>query len=546
MSVTGDAAAFEARTCLRDIAAIIDADLGRANVIAERALSKGLRHPAFHKTRALWFQSQNRHADALDEFRQAAALAPHDVNLLDAVGLGLVRLDRAAAAIPVFDAAIRIAPAWAQLHYHKGCAHAVIGEPAAAIRCHERAVALQPDHVDALTAVAAATARVGETKKARAFAERALKLVPDNPTAVIALATCDLHDRQFERAERRLDALLVQLHPEDPTRALTLGLLGDALDGQNRVAEAFMAFSSKNNILRTLNESRFSESARALNFVERLTGDFKRTSPRPWERTAGTASVPHSRQHVFLLGFMRSGTTLLEQALASHPDVEDLEERETLKDLAARYLGNPESLRELSVLNGDLLAEAQNYYWNCVRAFGARPEGKIFVEKQPFNTLYLPLIARLFPEARIIFSLRDPRDVVLSCFRRHLEIKTTTFEVLTLAGAARFYDRVMRLAGAYRSGLSLDLCDFRYEDMIRDFDGSVRSICGFIGLSWNESMRDFDRTARTRSVRSPSAHQVRRGLYADGIGQWRRYQKELSPILPILKPWIERFGYALD
>jgi hypothetical protein len=326
---------------------------------------------------------------------------------------------------------------------------------------------------------------------------------------------------------------------------LALGLLGDALDGQDRTAAAFEAYSEKNRILRGLHKVRFGGTARPLNFVERLTGYVEQAAPGRWNKARSSSALPRSQQHVFLLGFMRSGTTLLEQVLASHPDVEDLEERETLRELSAVYLGSAAGLKELSSLSEPLLDRARDNYWQRVRAFGAKPEGKIFVDKQPFNTLNLFLIARLFPDAKIVFAVRDPRDVVLSCFRRHLEVKPTTFEMLTLTDAARFYDRVMHLAEIYRSTLPLDLLECRYEHLVSDFESCVRSTCAFIGMNWNEAMRDFDRSTRERVVRSPSAHQVRLGLYSQAIGQWRRYEKELSPIIPFLQPWIERFGYPL-
>lgn len=535
----------ETQAYIREVSMAALSDLDRASGVASLALSKGLRHPVFHSTRALWFQRQNRHAEAVAEFEQAVAIAPRDVNLLTALGASLVRLNRLSEGIAAFDAAIGIAPARSQTYYNKGCALAAIGEQGTAIRCFERVIALQPNHADALCTLAATAARNGETKKARALAERALRARPGDPTAVIALAMSDLHEREFARAEQRLAAFLAEMRAEDQTRALALGLFGDALDGQDRTAAAFEAYSEKNRILRSLHEAQFGGPARALNIVELRIGYVEEAAPGRWNKAENSTVLPPSQQHVFLLGFMRSGTTLLEQVLASHPNVENLEERETLRELSAVYLGSASGSRELSSLSGPLLDRARDHYWQRVRAFGAKPEGKIFVDKQPFNTLNLPLIARLFPNAKIVFALRDPRDVVLSCFRRHLEVKPTTFEMLTLTDAAHFYDRVMHLAEIYRSTLPLDLLECRHENLVSGFERCVRSICAFIGMNWSETMRDFDRSTRERVVRSPSAYQVRLGLHSEAIGQWRRYERELSPIIPLLQPWIERFGYPL-
>ena len=524
-----------------NIRAIAAGDARRANEIATEALQKGLLHPAFHAARAHWLQLTDRHAEALEEFRSALALAPRDANLLDSIGITLLNLNRPDKAIAAFDAAIRIAPAQAHIHYHKGCAHSASGDLAGALRCHDRAISLQPGHADALAALAAAAARAGETGKARRLAEKALVAVPDHTTATVALAICDLNDGAFERAGNRLDSLLLRLPAKDQTRALVLGLRADSFDGQDLTERAYDAYAAKNEILRTLHEGRFDGEFLMSNSVEQLIAALDKRAIVPVARTMPSSSPVH--RHVFLLGFMRSGTTLVEQVLAAHPDVETLEERETFGALSVPCVGGAAGLEKLSRWSEDDLRRAREIYWQRVRSFGARPDGKIFVEKQPFNIFYLPLIAALFPSAKIVFMVRDPRDVVWSCFRRHLEVKPTTFELLTLAGAARYYDRVMRLADVCRARLALDVFECRYEDVVSEFETNTRSICDFIGMQWNDSMRAFDKVAQSRLIRSVSSSQVRRSLYSDGVGQWRRYEEHLSRILPSLKPWVERFCY---
>jgi hypothetical protein len=169
--------------------------------------------------------------------------------------------------------------------------------------------------------------------------------------------------------------------------------------------------------------------------------------------------------------------------------------------------------------------------------------GKVFVDKQPVNTVYLPLIAKLFPNAKILFALRDPRDVVLSCFRRRFEVNDSNFEMLTLESTARYYDRMMQLGERYRACLPLTLREVRHEALVEDFEGQLRELCTFIGLDWNEAMRNFSEHARSRAIATPSAMQVTRGLNREGLGQWRRYADDLAPVLPILEPWVVRFDY---
>jgi hypothetical protein len=167
----------------------------------------------------------------------------------------------------------------------------------------------------------------------------------------------------------------------------------------------------------------------------------------------------------------------------------------------------------------------------------------VFVDKLPLNTIKLPLIARLFPEAKVIFALRDPRDVVFSCFRRQLPVNASTIELATLEGCARFYDSVMALGEICRERLPLSFLMLRHEDLVRDFDGEMRRLCAFAGIEWTDGFRDFAAISRRRNIRSISAQQVREGLNGRGEGLWRRYAPQLQPVLPVLARWVSAFGY---
>jgi hypothetical protein len=132
---------------------------------------------------------------------------------------------------------------------------------------------------------------------------------------------------------------------------------------------------------------------------------------------------------------------------------------------------------------------------------------------------------------------------VLSCFRRQFGINPTTYEFLTLEGAARFYGAVMQLAMLYRAALPVDLHEVRYETLVEDFEGQLRAVCEFLGLRWDENMLRFAERSKLDAITTVSASQIARGLNREGIGQWRRYAAPLAPVLPILQPWVERFGY---
>jgi hypothetical protein len=193
--------------------------------------------------------------------------------------------------------------------------------------------------------------------------------------------------------------------------------------------------------------------------------------------------------------------------------------------------------------DGEQLESLRAAYWHRVAAAGIDVSGKMFVDKHPFNTLKLPLIARLFPQAKILFACRDPRDVVLSCFRHRFQMSAPNYELLTLDGTVRYYDALMRLAVALTGSLKLDMCLVRHEDVVTDFKREMRRICAYLGLEWAEGMGDFALRARRRSVLTPSTAQLVGGLSTEGVGHWRRYRAQLGSVLPLLDPWVRRFYY---
>ncbi|HEY3889707.1 MAG TPA: sulfotransferase, partial [Caulobacteraceae bacterium] len=141
---------------------------------------------------------------------------------------------------------------------------------------------------------------------------------------------------------------------------------------------------------------------------------------------------------------------------------------------------------------------------------------------------------------------RDPRDVVLSGFRRRFGMNAAMYQLATLEGAAAYYDAVMRLVELYRAKLALPFQTVRYEGLVEDLRREVEGVCAFIGVDWSDAMLDFVETARGRAIRTPSARQVERGLYSEGVGQWRAYAAQMAPVMPLLAPWVEKFGYPAD
>jgi hypothetical protein len=275
-----------------------------------------------------------------------------------------------------------------------------------------------------------------------------------------------------------------------------------------------------------------------------FTGGRLRLVPR-----AGVRS--DTPQPIFILGFPRSGTTLVEQTLSAHPKIAAGDELPLIHEITAIMprmlaspLGYPEALAELWM--GDQregLDNLRDYYLQKVRQMGVLRDGATrFTDKMPLNETHLGLIALLFPEAPLIHVLRHPLDVMVSAFSNAF---THGFYCASdLVTAATHYVRVMDLVQHYRGEMTLRYLPIRYEDMVADQQGSVRAVLAFIGEPFDKACLTFHKNRRY--ARTASYAQVTEPLYERSVYRHRHYLKHLEPVLPILQPVIKRLGYTVD
>jgi hypothetical protein len=256
-------------------------------------------------------------------------------------------------------------------------------------------------------------------------------------------------------------------------------------------------------------------------------------------------------QPIFILGFPRSGTTLVEQTLSAHPRIAAGDELPLIHEITAIMprmlaspLGYPEALAELWM--GDQregLDNLRDYYLQKVRQMGVLRDGAArFTDKMPLNEAHLGLIALLFPEAPLIHVLRHPLDIMVSAFSN--QFTHGFFCAYDLETAARHYVRVMDLVEHYRGEMTLRYLPVRYEDIVADQEASVRAMLSFIGEDFDRACLTFHRNRRY--ARTASYAQVTEPLYQRSVHRYRHYRRHLEPVLPILRPVIERLGYTVD
>jgi tetratricopeptide (TPR) repeat protein len=537
---------LDARKILTRIAAAAKAgDLNQAASLSQEARQAGVEHPLPLSILAHACQSQGRFDDAIGLLGRAIELDP-DANLYVRLGACLDVARRPADAIAAYDRALEIKPDLPSALDGKARLLRTEGRADEARALFEQALAADPKFLAAEMGLAHLEAEAGDWAAAKAACANVLESQPNFPEAVWLLAQAAMAEGEPRMAEARLRSLLADTRLTPFQRADAKLELGDALHAQQRWREAFDSYVGGKADLNTLYARRAAGREREAARIERIGAAIERAAVLKTKPPERAALENEARTHVFLLGFPRSGTTLLEQVLASHPDVVALEERPLLASAATDFLSEGRGLDRLAQLPAAESAQRAQEYWREVAWAGVEAKDRVFVDKQPGGAVNLALIARLFPRAKILFAVRDPRDVALSCLRQNFQMNALTYELTTLKGAAETYAAMMRLAEAARTHLPLDWLDVRHEDLVADFDGKTREICTFLDLERNPALADFAATAQARQVRTPSADQVRGPLTAANIGRWRDYREQLAPVFDALKPWVERYGYAAD
>lgn len=527
-------------------AALADRDMDRAIALAQQAHAEGGRDPLVLNLLAYKLELDDRIEEALEVLNEALRIAPGDPFVINSIGVCYSKLAKPQNALAAFDDALALNPNFPHAHNGRGLALQSLGDKEGAKLAQLRAAELDPQFPEPLGALAALAAEDKAWDEARDYAGRALALEANQPAASLAMAAVELNGGDAAAAVARIDALIAAGRLTRLHLANALNLRGDAKEALDRAPEAMSDYIAANREMRPLQVGALNARELGLDMAERLIGYFEAADAADWRPIPESEDFGGERGHVFLVGFARSGTTLLEQILASHADIVALEEKQTIDPAIMEFVRDNPSIDRLAALDEAGAREWRELYWNRVREYGVEPAGKVFVDKLPLHTFYLPVIAKLFPRARILFARRDPRDVVISCFKHRFRGNPLTVEFTDLERAARVYAAAMTLAEIYREKLTLPVHIHQHEHLVEDLDAATQAICDFIGLPWDANMRNFVETANQREIRTPSAGQVRRGLYRDALAAWRKYGDTIDVIRPILDPWAERFGYPTE
>lgn len=516
-------------------------DRQQAAQLAKKILKRDRRAVDAMMLLGLIEKDQANYARARDWFRQGLKVAPRHTNLLNVAGLLEKHLGDHARAEALLRKSLTVDPKFFHARYNLANLFDSLRDYDNATEQYRRVLQQQPDHVEALANLSTILETEHQLDEARSLAERALKISPDHFIARLTLANIAAREKSFSEVVDLLEPLIQQGRLSPVNHSVAVGKCAFAFEKQGDYETAFNYYQAANQVLHQAFAPRMQNlqslyAPEAVEQVGEAVADFAFDAP------AGEVESP-----VFLVGFPRSGTTLLDQILTSHSRVTVLEERENLVDAYTRFPATDSGLRELQSAEAKELGDLRRNYWERVKAeLDNNISGQIVIDKQPLNAIALLHVARLFPGAKILVALRDPRDCVFSCFQQRFGMSQAMFQFLQLDTAVSYYGKVMNIVTAMRDAGALPIHFVRYERVISDFREEVGDMIEFLDLEWEDSLLDYQSTAKSRHISTPSAPQVIQPLYTSSIGKWRNFQPWIGEQFGPLEPWVREWEYPVE
>jgi tetratricopeptide (TPR) repeat protein len=488
----------------------------------ETALATRPNYADAHKNLGNLLGAGKRYQEAAAHYERALSVRPNDAEAHVALGNILRGLDQPDEAISYYVRALGFNPTYIEAHNGLGFANHMLGRSEEAIQHYRRALGIDRTNLEAHSRLGEALLALGRLEESRLAFERVVALAPRRAGCYWNLANSkrftedDLHLADMKELVRNE----VSLSAEEQID-LHFALGKAFADVENR-QQSFEHLLRGNSLMRR--QINYDE-ATALGRLERIQGAFTAALMREKQGQGDPSTVP-----VFIVGMPRSGTTLIEQIIASHPKVFGAGELRVMANLAEGLSDRNGTLfpEVVPTMNGEHLRRLGGDYLRSVRPVALAAER--ITDKMPGNFALAGLIHLALPNARIIHVCRDPRDTAFSCFsvlfaRGH----EYSYDLSELGRYSRAYQR---LADHWRDVMPETMLEVSYEQVVADLEQQARRIIAHCGLEWDDACLAFHRTAR--SVRTASATQVRRPIYRSSIGRWRPYADVLQPLLQSL------------
>ena len=478
-------------------------------------------------------------------------------------------------ALPVYKKLTQQFPRKTQIWLEYGVAAGRAGQIDLADQAWRKAVELEPGNIQVLLNIGHQCQNLRQADLARAWFEKAAQCDPKaiNPRMALAIlaeqnhrfgesreavASClaidpqdeqaryydaflDRRENKLEDAERRMRDLIASNPRHQYVQYASRYELAGVLDLTGRFDEAMQMLLDAKNLVRHLGnvDLMLKEYDREAGQHRRLSQELPKDMLRTWAREFPERAREAMPRLAFLGGHPRSGTTLLEQIIGAHPGVAALDEPAPFSTVVCPLFN---ASPQLSAPRLNLIR--RRYVEAIQMEWGGSLEGKLALDKNPSPTAKLRIWLRVFPELRVLIALRDPRDVVISCYFQNIPLNPFNANFLSLERTAVHYANVMDVWLAVRQWEGFAWMETRYEDTVADLEKEGRRVTEFLGLSWDEAQGRFHEKSSKKQMFSPTYRDASQPVYSRSVERWRAYEKHLAPILPRLEPYCRALGYT--
>lgn len=494
--------------------------------------------------RALW--QSGDHSTALRAIRRSIASEPHNVR-------GYLEAARCYAesfefrrSREVLHKLRALAPDLPGVHHAAGEMLAALKLPLEAMACFESAAKLSGVLPRTLVSLAAIYERLHRMDEARGLLDRAAAMKSELPDAVLLRATIETREGNTSLSEKLIRDLLTRVAPDSDVACQAWAELALLYDGQQQYAEAWTAIHYAHRPLLARDAQTWHASELVLARFGTMLNDLTQEEFATWQ-THDCSTPP--RKFALLTGFPRSGTTLLEQLLDAHHDIVSIEERDYLAqwlipNLHDRNRPSRSLLDAVSQLSSEDIARWQQNYIDAMAELLHIPiESQLVVDKNPAYNPVIPIMLRIFPNTKLIIALRDPRDVLVSCYFRYLPLNPVSVRFLTPERIVQRYTFDMRAWLKVRPWLSNPWCEVRYEETVDDLETTARKMLETLGVAWTPEVLQFRERQQERPVNSPSYQAVAGPVTRSAVGRWRNYEPWLGSAFDALMPIMKELGY---
>ena len=493
-----------------------------------------------HFNLANTLQLAERYAEAVVVYKQAIDLNPKHVVAFNNLGFALSKLGSLIEAETQYKNALKLMPNYYEAHLNIGNLHYGLQQFEKAEKDYQKAIEIQPNYAEAYLNLCELYEKTNKLTDVLSLVKKARDKVSGKKDEFLLFEAFVLfrQDRlQF------VEQIILKINPDKLTesrKTTFFKLKADWLHHQENFDGAFEAYKQMNNNVKNSAEYQmcspdqyYCAQRKKISEVENL------------QETLKARNIIQAKwfQPVFLIGFPRSGTTLLDTILRSHSRVDVVEEQPLVSKMMEEF-GAAKSISDIDAIDLKSAKVLSDIYLHELEKSISIHENIVVVDKLPLNILSIPIITNVFPDAKFILALRHPFDCVLSCWMQNFKLNPAMANMVDLDRIVDFYCTTMEMLKLCEQRYSIDIHPIRYEDLVSDFTGTISNLMNFLELSWEDQLKGYQKTALSRAkINTPSYSQVVKPIYETAAYRWKRYENHLQLHKPKLAHWINEFSY---